>query len=127
MSFLSWLWHLAHELWWAFIFAVLVALYFESRRGKNFVRRLFFSCADIYKRIAPDRNLLKQEVDRAIKSNCDNVPKKFVTRKRSINRIFSGHLNCVIVSRLLHSRRLVQLCLSFRLVGMEIINGAIFS
>ena len=76
MSFLSWLWHHVLE---AFIFAVLVALYFESRRGKSFVRRLFSVCTDTYKKIASDRKLLKQEVDCAIKSNCDKVPKGFVT------------------------------------------------
>jgi hypothetical protein len=57
MSFLSQLWHLALELWGAFILAVLVALYFESKRGKSFVRRLFSVLTDVYKRIASDRNL----------------------------------------------------------------------
>lgn len=76
MSFLSWLWHHALEI----IFAVIVALYFESRRGKSFVRRLLSGCTDIHKRITSDRNLLKQEVDSAIKSNCDKVPNEFVTR-----------------------------------------------
>lgn len=76
MSFLSWLWHFALE---ALIFAVLVALYFESRRGKSFVRRLLSGCTDMHKKISSDRNLLKQEIDCAIKSNCDKVPKGFVT------------------------------------------------
>ena len=80
MSILGTIWHIILELWWAIFFAVLVGVYFESRRGKSFVRKMFSVCVRIYKKIVPNRDLSKQEVIKAIKSNCAKVPKKFVAR-----------------------------------------------